>query len=31
MGQPPLESTTRISATPDEVWAAVSDLSLIHI
>ncbi len=26
MGQPPLESTTRISATPDEVWAAVSDV-----
>ena len=26
MGQPPLESTIHIAATPDEVWAAVSDL-----
>ncbi len=26
MGQPPLESTIQIAATPDEVWAAVSDV-----
>jgi len=26
MGQPPLESTTHIAATPDDVWVAVSDV-----
>lgn len=26
MGQPPLESTIQIAATPDDVWAAVSDI-----
>lgn len=26
MGQPPLESAIHIAATPDEVWAAVSDI-----
>jgi hypothetical protein len=26
MGQPPLESSIDIAATPDQVWAAVSDL-----
>ncbi|KRC66655.1 hypothetical protein ASE12_18895 [Aeromicrobium sp. Root236] len=30
MGQPPLESTTTIAATPDEVWAAVSDVKAMH-
>ena len=26
MGQPPLESSIDIAATPDEVWSAVSDI-----
>ena len=26
MGQPPLESTIHVAATPDEVWAAVSQV-----
>jgi hypothetical protein len=26
MGQPPLESTIHVAATPDDVWAAVSDI-----
>jgi hypothetical protein len=26
MGQPPLEATIDVAASPDEVWAAVSDL-----
>lgn len=26
MGQPPLESTIQVAATPDDVWAAVSDV-----
>jgi hypothetical protein len=27
MGQPPLEAEIEIAATPDEVWAAISDVS----
>ena len=30
MGQPPLESTVHIAATPDEVWAAVSNVKAMR-
>ncbi|MEV7395818.1 SRPBCC family protein [Aeromicrobium sp. NPDC092404] len=30
MGQPPLESTVQIAATPDQVWAAVSDVKAMR-